>query len=162
MEQDETQKYKGTCYQIGCSSEIRCKRLCSYHYYRKKYKSKKKKKCLNIDEQGEMICKNKQRRRGLCSFHYNKLKRCKQGDCKALIYAENLCNKHFKQIRGHCVFGDCESTNIYCLKKMLCQYHYNREQYNKKRKKNDSEKKNLNEILLLLLKEDIFESRIIK
>ncbi len=161
MEQDETTtKYKGTCYKIGCSLEIRCTGLCSYHYYRKK-NIKKRKKCLYIDEQGEMICKNKQRRRGLCNVHYSKLKRCEQGDCKALIYAENLCKKHFKQIRGHCVFGDCENTKIYCLKKMLCQYHYNHEQYNKKRKKNDSKKKNLNEILLLI-EEDIFESRIIK
>ena len=94
-----------------------------------------------------MVCNNNQRRRGLCSFHYNRLKRCEKEDCNKLVYAEDLCRKHFKQYRARCVFGNCENTKIYCLKKMLCKFHYRK--YEEKHQKKDVIKIKLNEILLL-------------
>ena len=137
---------KGECHLIGCFTEVRCKNLCSYHYNQKIRISNKHKTCLYVNKNGEIICKYSQRRRGLCSFNYNRLKRCEKKKCNKLIYSENLCRKHFKQYRARCVYGNYENTKIYCLRRMLCQFHYNKQ---KKHQKKDEIKMKLNETLLL-------------
>jgi hypothetical protein len=76
-------------------------------------------------------CRSVQQRRRMCRHHYDlhlASARCSQPACPRPAYAEELCRRHFAERRGRCAHGACESTDIYCLSRMLCQQHYNREQ----------------------------------
>ncbi len=124
---------KGECSELGCLEKVRCKGLCRLHYSKEYYNKKKqdKKECTFED------CENLQHKNSVfCFSHYNKLKDssvCEVFGCKNRVYEEKLCRQHFIKKRGRCVYGICENTNIYCLAKMLCQFHYNSENRKKRR-----------------------------
>ena len=52
--------------------------------------------------------------------------------CKRTIYADNLCSFHYKQTLCRCKYPGCGNVDIFVLKDMLCQKHYNLQYKEKK------------------------------
>lgn len=112
---------KTECNDFDCNQPIKAKGLCKRHYEQKLHQMRSKNTC-SIDG-----CECKQHKRRLCYFHYSQFtanNRCCIENCVTTIYEDSLCKNHYLEKKGRCVYKDCESKTIFCIKKMLCKKHY--------------------------------------
>ncbi len=141
---------EGECQELGCYKSVRCKNLCKAHYMQHIRQHSGDLLCM------VRMCTRKSRYRGRCHHHDREFKQtfaCEEGGCTKVIYKEDLCRDHFAKNRARCVYGSCESTNIYCLDKMMCKLHYNKDYRKRRREETGTELDQSSRKKSVLLKE---------
>jgi hypothetical protein len=122
------------CSFVGCYQRVRCKKLCQKHYHAMIAAKKKEIFCIYDG------CTKQQRNGKLCYKHFNELYKeiiCNSEGCKKVADMEGLCLDHYLKEHKKCSVSTCDSTLIFCKKKILCEYHYR--QQNRKKKLNSQE-----------------------
>ncbi len=114
----------GECSEIACYRRARRHSgLCKRHYKQHMRGLANERPCTVSGCTSKKI-----RAYGRCNRHYLEMRRestCEVKCCPGVVYREDLCRKHFSERFARCRHGTCESTEMYCLDRMLCRRHYN-------------------------------------
>ncbi len=127
----------GECSLLGCYQMVLAKRLCSKHYHEEAEARRRRKRARCRAPQCDRVARSD----GLCRPCYRDRvahNPCHADpDCPREAFAEQLCQRHYVLRYGRCTYGACESTDIHCMRSMLCRLHYNREHRKRKNERRD-------------------------